>query len=211
MNLFGDPVTNPKGWHSKPFGELVRDAKIGLVRSASEFGESFEYPYVRMDAITSRGGFLRELVQSTSATAAEVSEYSLRNGDFLFNTRNSKELVGKCTVFNSDERDVLFNNNIMRVRFVDGVSPHFVSYFLNSKGGQRELDKLKSGTTSVFAVYAKDLNRLPIPLPNSNVQQQFEAMVRHVDGQIAKAFCSAARNAGDLADALSKRAFAGEL
>ena len=68
LDMFGDPVSNPEGWQELPFGDLVIDTKLGLVRSSKEFGWDFEVPYVRMDAISTAGEFLPGKVQSTNAT-----------------------------------------------------------------------------------------------------------------------------------------------
>ena len=95
LDMFGDPVTNPMGWVETPFGDIATDTKLGLVRSSKEFGWDFGIPYVRMNAVTSNGYFLPDEVQSTHADEAEAEVFALRPGDFLFNTRNSKELVGK--------------------------------------------------------------------------------------------------------------------
>ena len=51
---------------------------------------------------------------------------NLKKGDFLFNTRNSRELVGKTTLFPGGEGTV-FNNNIMRIRFRTIVLPEYIA------------------------------------------------------------------------------------
>lgn len=105
---------------------LVLNQKIGIVRSSEEFGEDFAFPYVRMDAITREGEFDESKVLKTFASQQELEEYSLTKDDFLFNTRNSRELVGKTTLFPGGE-NTLFNNNIMRIRFSPILLPEYVA------------------------------------------------------------------------------------
>ena len=168
LDMFGDPVTNPMGWLETPFGDIATDTKLGLVRSSKEFGWDFEIPYVRMNAVTGSGHFLPDEVQSTHADPEEAEDFALRPGDFLFNTRNSKELVGKVCVFPGPE-GWLFNNNLMRVRFRADVEPWVIAMQFRFRRVQRELEKRKSGTTSVFAVYWKSLRTLPVLVPPSGL------------------------------------------
>ena len=161
LDMFGDPATNPMGWVELPFGDIVTDTKLGLVRSSKEFGWDFEIPYIRMDAVTGSGHFLPDKVQSTYADPKEAEDFALRPGDFLFNTRNSRDLVGKVCVFPGPE-GWLFNNNLMRVRFRADVEPWVIAMQFRFRRVQRELEKRKSGTTNVFAVYWKSLRTLPV-------------------------------------------------
>jgi type I restriction enzyme S subunit len=52
-----------------------------------------------MNAITRNGELELGNVQRTHATEAEIEAYRLEPGDFLFNTRNSEELVGKTALY----------------------------------------------------------------------------------------------------------------
>lgn len=209
LDLFGDPVTNPKGWEVVAFDDIVADSKIGLVRSSNEFGWNLSLPYVRMDSVTLDGTFLPEKVQFTEASEKEKAEYSLQPGDFLFNTRNSKELVGKVCVFPGPE-GWLFNNNLMRVRFRKGVESTVIAMQFRFSQVQRELEQRKSGTTSVFAIYWKSLRTLPLLNPPAKVQQQFAAAVEAIERQKARQREQLA-GLDALFASLQHRAFRGEL
>ena len=179
LELFGDVSSNHQGWPEAALGDVVESTKLGLVRGASEFGDApeFDVPYIRMDAIGRGGEFLQRKVRMTKATAQEIKESSVCYGDFLFNTRNSKDLVGKSTVFESRSSGWTFNNNLMRVRFSDRANSFYMLRYLMSRRGQAEMEKRKSGTTSVFAVYYKDLKTLPVVLPPKNLQDKFQCIV----------------------------------
>ncbi len=108
----------------------------------------------------------------------EVSKFRLETGDFLFNTRNSRELVGKTCVFESPPNDiVLYNNNILRVRFPVGVTAEFMDIWFRSPDGRAELNKLKSNTTNVCAIYQGKFFGFPCPVPPSNEQHRIVAKV----------------------------------
>jgi len=165
-----------EGWEEKPFEELIESNVIGLTKNSREQGEDKAYPYVKMNNITRDNHFDFSSFTCVEATDEEVSKFSLRDGDFLFNTRNSYELVGKSCIYESDsDAPVLFNNNIMRVRFKSGIEARFVLLALTSKVVADELNSLKSGTTNVSAIYFKDLKFLKIPIPSIDMQKTIAA------------------------------------
>ena len=148
-------------------------------------------------------------MQRTEADELELRDYRLKPGDFLFNTRNSKELVGKVCVFPGPE-GWLFNNNLMRIRFCKEVEPTVIAMQFRFGRVQRELEKRKSGTTSVFAVYWKSLRTLPVLVPPPDLQRRFATVVESVEQQKA---CQRAHLAelNTLFASLQSRAFSGDL
>ena len=104
------------------------------------------------------------------ASEEDVSKYSLMHGDFLFNTRNTPELVGKCCAIAEPKPNMLFNNNILRLRFSEQVRSEFVALILNTPYFKKELFRFVNATTSVAAIYQKNLFSIGIPLPDIEVQ-----------------------------------------
>ena len=209
LDMFGDMRTEPDRWPKAPFEAIVKNSRIGLVRGSQELDDSHPYPYLRMNAITRDGKLKLEGALRATATADELETYCLRDGDFLFNTRNSRELVGKTALFRGNEL-YLFNNNLLRVRFVESAYPEYVVAAFKTQYVQNELELRKSGTTNVFAVYYKDLRTLPIPLPPLPLQQTFATRIAAIEA--LKATHRRALAALDaLFASLQQRAFAGQL
>ena len=209
LDMFGDMRTEPDRWPKVPFEAIVKDSRIGLVRGSQELDDSHPYPYLRMNAITRDGELKLEGALRATATTEELETYCLRDGDFLFNTRNSRELVGKTALFRGNEL-YLFNNNLLRVRFVETAHPEYVVAAFKTQYVQNELELRKSGTTNVFAVYYKDLRTLPIPLPPLPLQQTFATRIASIEA--LKATHRRALAALDaLFASLQQRAFAGAL
>lgn len=207
LEMFGDPVTNPKGWQVEPFDRLVAETQLGLVRAAADQGDARAYPYVRMNAIRSDGHLDVSDLARVDATDEEVSKSRLHDGDFLFNTRNSRELVGKAAVFHG-AGVYLFNNNILRVRFRPGVESDFVSAYWQTSAAQRQLDARKAGTTSVFAIYYKSLATLSVTVPPAAAQRKFADLSGAARQSVRTQECYVAE-AERLFNALTVRAFSG--
>jgi type I restriction enzyme S subunit len=152
-------------WCSINIGDLVLQSFTGLVRSAREQNNEKKFNYLKMNNLNFSGDFDLNNLVKVDATKAEVQRYSLALGDFIFNTRNSVELVGKCGVFSKKTNEpLLFNNNLLKIRFIQ-IDPRLVSYWLNSPLGKHDLRMITSATTSVAAIYQKKLFSLKIPLP----------------------------------------------
>jgi type I restriction enzyme, S subunit len=203
-----------KGWQRNRFDEITTNRLIGLVRSSGEQSLSATYPYLKMDNITIDGHLRLQQVVRVEATSDEVSRYHLRKGDFLFNTRNSFELVGKTAVFNLEEDNWLFNNNIMRVRFSDNVVPDFVLWAFHSDEVKAQLESVKSNTTNVCAIYDRQLATITIPLPPLEKQQQIShALNDRMTGinQMKHKMQEEIQTINQLPDAILRQAFTGKL
>jgi type I restriction enzyme S subunit len=209
IEMFGVYSPGRSPWPVELFAQLTEHTKIGLVRGAGEFGQDFDVPYVRMNALGRAGEFYPQLVLKTNVSPNELEEFSLKPGDLLFNTRNSKELVGKTALF-KEEGDFVFNNNLMRIRFRQGVEPVYVAAAFLTPFIQKELEIRKAGTTNVFAIYAKELKTLPIPLPPFIKQQEYRHKVEGIE-RLKKPLISSCDYLDSLFSSLQHRAFRGEL
>jgi len=170
-----------EGWVEKPFDELIESNVIGLTRNSRAQGKELQYPYVKMNNIAQDNRFDFSSFVYVDASDDEVDKFQLKVGDFLFNTRNSIELVGKACIYENDSGDVvLFNNNIMRVRFKRGVESRFIIFAFSCRSVAEALNKLKSGTTNVAAIYYKDLRSLVIPIAPIEVQRAIVSKLTHL-------------------------------
>lgn len=204
-----------EGWAEKPFDELIESNVIGLTKGSRNQGEDKAWPYVKMNNITRDNRFDFSRFTCVDATEEEVSKFSLRDGDFLFNTRNSYELVGKSCIYESVSNDVvLFNNNIMRVRFKSGVDARFVLLAFSSKAVLDELNVLKSGTTNVSAIYFKDLKSLVVPVPPIAAQKTIAAKLDALAAEtqrLESIYQQKLAALGELKKSLLHEAFTGKL
>lgn len=175
----------PKGWELTEVSSIVSESNTGLVRSAKEQFIEGAYPYVKMNNLSSSGQFDLTKIVYVDAADKDLIKGQLRNGDFVFNTRNSLELVGKCGVFNKkSDSPILFNNNLLRMRFSD-VMPEIVAFWLNSPLGKQQLNSVISATTNVAAIYQKSLFRLHLPIPplpeQKRIVEKLDSLLAQVD------------------------------
>lgn len=199
----------------KAFDDLTSETQIGLVRNKKEQRPNLPYDYIKMQHIGSDGRYLGQIVDRVACSPSELKRYSVVSGDFLFNTRNSRELVGKsCVIQFPLERDTVFNNNIMRVRFRPEVLPEYAAILFRSRIVREQLELMKSGTTSVVAIYHKSLKRLRLPVPSIRDQEALISRIVQVDkvvDVIAENYEKQIADAVVLRQSLLQQAFSGKL
>lgn len=161
-------------WNKPKLDDFVKSSQLGLVKSRGEQGKNLKYPYIKMDNITLLGDLSLNSLTKVNAEPQEVKKYQLQDNDFLFNTRNTPELVGKNAIFRLENKEKIFlyNNNILKLQFTNKAKAHFVNYYLYTPEGKRQLDIRKQGTTSVCAIYQGDLFTIKVPLPSIETQQK---------------------------------------
>ena len=184
-------------WKTVKLGELVASKGTGLERKASLQSFDKDFPYLKMNNITNDNALDIGAMVSVDASSQEIEKYRLHKNDFLFNTRNSVELVGKSAVFEEDQL-VLFNNNILRVKFISAVNAKYVNYFLTSASGKKQLNRVKSGTTNVAAIYYKDLQNIEILLPPLAEQQRIVAKLDAAFAEIDRAILASSDSTNQL-------------
>ena len=183
------------GWEVKKLDNIIESNVIGLTKNSSEQNIHHEFKYVKMNNITKDNCFDLSKYTCVNAEKSEIEKYRLSNDDFLFNTRNSYELVGKTCLFKSlDHEVILYNNNIMRIRFLKSINPYFINYAFSTDDVINKLDRIKSGTTNVSAIYYKDLKNLEILIPPLPEQQRIVAILDEAFAAIAKAKVNAEQN-----------------
>lgn len=166
-------------WPIVTIGSIVEQSLLGLMKSKAEQNDIFKFKYLKMDAIDNDGSLNLSKFVKVNATAKEIEKYALSDGDFLYNTRNAPNLVGKSAVFKSNTPECyLYNNNILRIRFKKNIADSlFVNYIMNSEYGKQQLRKYIEGTTSVAAVYQNKYFLIEIPLPSIDIQHQIVAKI----------------------------------
>ena len=157
-----DEAFNNESEHLE-FDSVVREKGTGLERRANLQSPNNSFPYLKMNNISPTNRLFISEYTAVDASEEEVKKYTLNDGDFLFNTRNSVELVGKSAVVSGLD-GWLFNNNILRVKFIEGVNADYINFFFGTSFGKRQLNLRKTGTTNVAAVYYKDLKTIEIPI-----------------------------------------------
>ena len=154
----------PSGWEMKRFSEIISKAVLGGNYENSESNSGI--PVIKMGNID-RGKISIEKVQYLPIDSEYNKNDILKKGDLLFNTRNTLDLVGKVSVWNEELPLAIYNSNLLKLEFnKENVESNFyMNYVFNSHKILCQLKARATGTTSVAAIYGRDLNSVKFLLP----------------------------------------------
>jgi type I restriction enzyme, S subunit len=207
LDMFGDPVTNPKGWPLGSIRDLVREVKYGTSKKANEANGKF--PVLRMNNITYIGNLDLTNLKYIDLNEKEKEKYLVLKGDLLFNRTNSKELVGKTAVYNRD-KPVAFAGYLIRVRSNRKSNPYYISSYLNSKHGKATLINMCKSIIGMANINAQELQDMKILMPPIELQNRYSDFVKALMRK-KKHLTLALWQSTELLATLSQRAFRGEL
>ena len=176
VEVFGDPIKNPKGWKVAAIGEIVTEVRYGTSKPAIEKGK---YPYLRMNNITSDGHLDLNDLKYIDIPDDEIEKCVVRKGDILFNRTNSIELVGKTAMYDLLE-DMVIAGYIIRVRLNDRLLPEVFSQYMNLKALKDILRSMAKGAVNQANINAQELQSIRVYIPDMELQKQFVKMKAQV-------------------------------
>ena len=177
VELFGDPIKNPKGWKVVTIGDIVTEVRYGTSKPAVEGGK---YPYLRMNNLTVDGHLDLKDLKYIDIPDDEMEKCVVRKGDVLFNRTNSIELVGKTAVFDLPE-DMVIAGYIIRVRLNERLLPEIFSQYMNLEALKDILRAMAKGAVNQANINAQELQSIKVYVPDMEVQKQFIKMKAQVD------------------------------
>lgn len=171
----------PEEWEEKPLRLVLSKGRLG--GNYPNQGTESEYPLMKMGNI-SRGYFDMSKVEFITSGVVPEEQHRLKHGDVLFNTRNTLELVGKVAIWRDELPVAYYNSNLLRLEFDahEISSNEYANYALNTAGSVARLRGLATGTTSVAAIYTRDLLGLPFVVPPRPEQTAIATALSDVDG-----------------------------
>ncbi|KRL69200.1 type I restriction-modification system specificity subunit [Lentilactobacillus diolivorans DSM 14421] len=167
-------------WEERKFKDNIVSIQTGTNLLGSAVNEGT--PLIKMGNLQ-RGYFSFKKLEYLDSNSNVGSEDIVNYGDFLFNTRNTLELVGKGATWTGISGKYAFNSNIARFKF-DGIDTIFFNYLYNTQQVISQVHARAVGTTSVSAVYPRDLNSLLYYLPSIEEQQKIGSFFKQLDDTI---------------------------
>ncbi|MGR5247993.1 restriction endonuclease subunit S [Vibrio aestuarianus] len=213
IDMFGDPLTNPKGWEVRKLKEFYISEKdgtkcgpFGSALKKEEFVES-GVPVWNMDNIALNGTFRDGAsLWITKQKYEELDKYSVNQGDVIISRAGT---VGKMGVVKSIYEQSIISTNLIRVRFGDKLDPlYFVCLMTYFK---TRLKRLKVGDDGSFShMNTGILDQLEFPYPPVEEQQKYIQFRSKLDDEIER--LTSLKNEQECNfNSLMQKAFKGEL
>ncbi len=174
--MFGDPITNEKGWEIRKLGDICNSELGKMLDTKRAKGEY--HPY--LCALNVQwGAFNMDVVKEMRIEENELERYTIKNGDVLICEGGD---TGRTAIWNSDNT-IYYQNSLHRVRLhkdklLSAVFLH-IMHILKASG---EIDKYSTGQTIKHLV-KKSLLSIPLIIPALSLQQDFASKIEAIEKQ----------------------------
>ena len=175
----------PEDWEVKKLGEILKEYSLG--GNYENNSEESGIPLIKMGNI-GRGKIDLSKIEYLPKNVNYSKNDILKYNDILFNTRNTLDLVGKVSIWKNEALFALYNSNLLRLYFKEDFVENndYVNFQFNSEITLANLKKYATGTTSVAAIYTKDLLKLKFLLPPLPEQKKIADCLSTWDSAIEK-------------------------
>jgi len=207
LDMFGDPVTNSKGWPLKflkdvsgkigsgstPRGgsEAYFDQGISLIRSLNIHDDAFR---------------VKDLAFINDEQAAKLSNVEVQKGDVLLNITGAS--VCRCAVVPEVILPARVNQHVCIIRPADDIGTDYLLHLLISAPFKQKLLRMSGAGATREALTKQQIELLEIPVPPKALQLDFENIKAKVTSVVK---ISDEFKEGSVFDSLSNKAFSGQL
>lgn len=207
IDMFGDPVTNPKGWEVKKLEELVPEScpvTYGIVQPGEDFKNGI--PVVRPVDFTDNIVTSENLKKINPEIADSFKRTRLNGGEILVCVRGT---TGLLALAGKDLEGANVTRGITPIWFQNDLVNYFMYNQLKSDAAQNYIKENTYGAT-LKQINLSKLRELPLINPPLDLQNKFAEIVKKTEAKKAKMQKSLER-LNDNFNALSQKAFKGEL
>ena len=197
-----------------PLGEYIDSIEGGKSFKCIEVPPQIgECGIVKVSSVT--WGEFNENESKTCDRNKFLPEKRILSGDFLFSRANTLQLVGNCVIVKHISKELMLSDKILRIKFKQQLLPQYALYFLRSKNGRQQIERLSTGNQESMRNIGQDrIRKILIPALDLCEQQR---IARAIEGrlsicdQIEKTIEQSLQQAEALRQSILKQAFEGRL
>ncbi|HPD57617.1 MAG TPA: restriction endonuclease subunit S [Smithellaceae bacterium] len=203
LDMFGDPVTNPKGWEVKPLSKLC-DVRDGTHDSPKYVANG--YPLVTSKNL--KNGFIdfSDVNLITEEDFIKINKRSAVDyGDIIMPMIGT---IGNPVLVETHDKFAI--KNVALIKFKDAdINNHYVLHLLKSHYFEWAIKDINRGGTQQF-IALTDIRNLPIPVPSKAMMNEFDQFIDKFQS-LGNRHDLMKVDSSKLFNSLTQRAFRGEV
>ncbi|MBR6428441.1 MAG: restriction endonuclease subunit S [Clostridia bacterium] len=156
---------------------ILGSPQNGLYKPKSDYCDNGT-PILRIDGFYD--GFILSdySFKRVNLSAEEIERYRLELGDLVVNRVNSMPYLGKCALVRSLIEPTVFESNMMRIKLdTDKVEGDWITYYLSSHSGRKELTKNAKQAVNQASINQTDVGNALVPIPSINEQKRLVTVI----------------------------------
>ena len=186
IELFGDPISNPKGLPVKTLKQLSTLITNGNTpKGGSENYVDEGILFIRSQNVWRNRIELDDVAYIDEETHCSLRKSSLKHKDILItktgriNTENSS--LGRAALFLGEDNSANINGHVYLVRLDGSVVPEYVISILTSEAYRKYIRKVCVGGIDKRQINLDQVEDFPIILPSIDQQNEFATFVEQTD------------------------------
>jgi len=215
LEMFGDPVRNPKGWGVKK----LKNISTKILSGNTPKGGSTVYVekgilFLRSQNVWRNRLELEDVAHIDKDTHEKMSKSSLKNRDILMtktgriNTENSS--LGRAAIFLGEDDSANINGHVYLIRLQKNIINEFILFILTTRKYRDYIRSVCVGGIDKRQINKIHIEEFPIISPYIDLQNKFVEIVEQVEG-IRSQQERSKQEIDNLFNALMQKAFKGEL
>lgn len=215
LEMFGDPINNPKKWEVK----RLKDVTEKILSGSTPKGGSKVYiengiTFLRSQNVWKNRLDLDDVVYIDKETHNKMIKSSLKYGDILMtktgrvNTENSS--LGRAAIFRGKDDSANINGHVYLIRLQKAIINEFILFILTTDEYKEYIRSVCVGGIDKRQINKEHLEEFPLISPPVELQVQFSKLLRHVE-KLKSEMSISLKELEDTFNSLLQRAFKGEL
>ncbi|MGS5405756.1 restriction endonuclease subunit S [Acinetobacter junii] len=207
IDMFGDPVSNPKGFEVKKLSEQVDLIQIGPFGTQLHQEDYIEngIPLINPSHIKNGKIIPNHKLTVSQSKYEELTQYHLRLNDVLLGRRGE---MGRCAVVTQNEVGWLCGTGSLFLRpNLEKINPFFLELLLSSDSIKRYLENVSQGQT-MANLNKTIVGSIPLISPSIEIQNKFFLIAEKID-KMKTELKSAKNQVNNLFESLQNQAFNG--
>lgn len=182
IEMFGDPVSNPKGWDKYPIKDCLIRIENGKSFVCSNQEREGGSPAILKLSAATYGEYLPEENKALLDDDLFNSEVEVREGDLLFTRKNTPDLVGMAAYVYKTPPKLMMPDLIFRLVPNERINPIFLWQLINCREFRPIIRRAASGSAQSMSNISKErLGKIQIICPPISEQERLLPLMKQID------------------------------
>lgn len=182
VELFGDPIKNPKGWDVVKLSECLERIDNGKSFTCDSNAREGAFPAILKLSAATYGDYRPYENKALLDEKQFVESVEVNRGDLLFTRKNTPDLVGMAAyVFETPEK-LMMPDLIFRLVTNERMTPIFLWQLINNREFRPVIQGISGGSAKSMSNISKErLKNIEVICPPISEQKKLEGVLDQVD------------------------------
>jgi len=182
VELFGDPIKNPKGWDVVKLSKCLERIDNGKSFTCDSNAREGAFPAILKLSAATYGDYRPYENKALLEETQFVESVEVHRGDLLFTRKNTPDLVGMAAyVFETPEK-LMMPDLIFRLVTNERMTPIFLWQLINNREFRPVIQGISGGSAKSMSNISKErLKNIEVICPPISEQKKLEGVLEQVD------------------------------